>query len=532
MAVEITSKEELEAWLEDKPREWAQVIALRSALRVFPLVANRKNSRKTSSLPKVILSTLRALIVSSASIKYPSEDMISSAKLEEAANNAARAADMITVIHGQSLPVDAAARASSAAFFASSRWGLGHALNAARASEFAARAQAFAVQRGVITSWKITSGDCETLQDGKTPEDLLESRFWLDAPDWWSDAWDQARKWLSSSGQGFEIWREWYYGRLEGLPHAFADFDDEADEKFYRWIVEQGDDWWKREPAEVNAEITQFVDGLRKPKAKPPTEAELAQNPRAFTFALDSEGRSDLDEETLPNGLQGDADERDNHSEILRLIDAALQATASDTNAKEIAGPTERLKEAVGASIEELRPRWFVLRARDLIRWVEESKSDDMRIASLSLAQSNAYLPLVAALRMIAEFSPKLAELWHGKLGQTGTPLTREMLDMIAEALRTSGQTTALAQSVIEASNSQVAPDAPEDDPARIAASETSRNAFRKMGGTLKKAGEGAKGAENIISLVERLYKIGKAIGDRLPSGEIIARILGSFGGG
>lgn len=150
----------------------------------------------------------------------------------------------------------------------------------------------------------------------------------------------------------------------------------------------------------------------------------------------------------------------------------------------------------------------------------------------LSKAQTDAFAPLVAALEMIAEFSPKLAELWHGKLGQTGTPLTREMLDLIAVALRTSGQTNALAQAIIEASNRQVAPDASEDDPARIAASETSRNAVRKIGSTLKKAGDGADRAEKIISLGERVATIWSSLRGKLPSSEVIARILGSWGGG
>ena len=34
--INITTREELEAWLEDRPKEWEQIIALRSALRVFP----------------------------------------------------------------------------------------------------------------------------------------------------------------------------------------------------------------------------------------------------------------------------------------------------------------------------------------------------------------------------------------------------------------------------------------------------------------------------------------------------------------
>ncbi len=110
--------------------------------------------------------------------------------------------------------------------------------------------------------------DADTLAFGFTP-------LWDLPQNWFEESWDAARKWMSGSGQGFEIWREWYYGRVEGLSHAFADFDDAADEAFYRWIVEQDDEWWSREPAEVNAEIKAFVDTLRKPKDASDTRVDF-----------------------------------------------------------------------------------------------------------------------------------------------------------------------------------------------------------------------------------------------------------------
>ncbi len=498
MAVEITSREELQAWLEDKPREWAQVIALRGALRVLPMVADPENREVTSKRPELTFSSLRALAVSSVAAKVPTDDTV-----RAAAAAAARAA-------AYNPAYAAAAAARAAAYYPAS----------AAAAAAAARAAA----------WEQVSADCTDLES-MTPEALLSKPLWNTRPDWFQHTWGRASQWLSRPEDNFEIWREWYYGRLEGLPHAFADFDDEADEAFYRWIIEQTDDWWKREPREVNADIRDFVDGLRRPKTSPPTDEELEQNPRAFTFSLNSEGCSELDEELLPNGLQGDADERDNHGEILRLIDLALVATDGDTNAKAIAEPTQLLREAVGETVDTLRPRLFVLRSREVIRWVEDSKGEDLRIPGLSKAQNDAFTPLVAALEMIAEFSPKLAELWHGKMGQTGAPLTREMLDLIAQALRTSGQTTELAQSIIEASNRQVAPDAAEDDPARIAASETSRNIYRKMGGALKKTGDGARAIDSIGKVADRALKMWGSLKGRLPSGDIIERVLQMFGG-
>jgi len=534
MAFQITSPEELEAWLKDKSDTWAQVVAARCALRAVPFVFNLGLYDKAKLQPQLPLATFRSNTVLLGYLdRIP--DQYGIEPHVDAWSAAIAAADFADG-RGPIRSRIAAYAAPEAAFDASRAIFDSNIVSPSRLAAAAiqmvceaAVSVGYAGQQAKADIWASVQADAQALGDGLSAADLSLEQLWPDASAWWKTIWNEARKWLSASGQGFEIWREWYYGRLEGLPHAFADFDDAADETFYRWIVEQDDDWWSREPAEVNAEITEFVNSLR---ITPPTDEELQQNPRAFTFALDGEGRSELDDEALPNGLQGDDDERDNHTEILRLIENAILATAGNTNAKDMDEPTQLLKEAVGGDIEALRPRFFVLRAGEIIRQVEERESGESMKPQLSEKQRDAYLPLVAALKMIAEFSPKLAELWHGKLGQTGTPLTRDMLDLIAEALRTSGQTTQLAQSVIEASNRQVAPDAPEDDPARIAASETSRNAVRKIGSTLKKAGDGAKDAENIISLGERVVKIWIKVRGKLPSEEVIMRILNSFGGG
>lgn len=383
MAVKITSREELEAWLEDKPREWAQVIALRSALRALPLVAVQRPVASEAVNRELALLVFRAFLISFCATKLQPDNLFQNAKFAAGAvfikanhafhlqqSNEWKVADS----HGENekarwqIFVDRSSTVTAA-------WEA--AANVVSSAVASSNSDAANASQKLVTSLQATNPvphearpfffrailkDCEAFQSGNSPTSMEGRRLWTDAPVYWNHAWEKARRWLSLPDYGFQIWREWYYGRIEGLPHAFADFDDEADEKFYRWMVEQDDDWWSREPAEVNAEITEFVDALR--NSDLPTDEELQQNPRAFTFSLDEQGRSTLDEDTLPNGLQGDADERDNHGEILRLIEAALLATAGDTNAKAIAEPTELLKDAVGQSVEELRPRLFVLRAR------------------------------------------------------------------------------------------------------------------------------------------------------------------------
>lgn len=532
MADEIKTRTQLEEWLRGSPKQVVEAVALRAMARVVPIVFNEADWEKREVDPIVVLAILRTLLVSSCPKTVDNKEALLRARTatanasrevspsREGVKNASYIGSLASSAVSKVPPNSVLSAIDAIAAYAAQR----APYSALSAGKEPARVAAYSdILQSIID-------DCRLIQNGEPLGNLRRQRLWPSAPLWWESSWKYARKWLSRRDEDFDVWREWFFGVYRGLPYAFAEFQRSSDTVFYRWIARQDDDWWSREPSKVNKDIADFVEDLR--DLEIPTDEELQQNPRAFTFSLDEEGRSTLDEDLLPNGLQGDEDERDNHGEILRLIEKALVATAGDTNAKAIADPTKLLKEAVGQSVEDLRPRLFVLRAREVMRWVDESNSEDMRIPGLSKAQTDAFVPLVAALEMIAQFSPKLAELWHGKLGQTGTPLTREMLDLIAEALRTSGQTNALAQAIIEASNRQVAPDAPEDDPARIAASETSRNAVRKMGSALKKAGDGADSAEKILSLGERVATMWGSLRGKLPSSEVIARILGVFGGG
>lgn len=244
MQVGITSRGELEARLKDQPQEWSQVIALRSALRVFPLVIDPKNWKDPSKRPEFGLAALRALAVSLAATQIPTDK-----KVKRAAADAADAAD-------DAANADAAYAAAYSAACAAADTATSAASAAAYAAAYAAAAD--------IALWDLVSLDCEALEDGTDPGTLVRTSLWPKGPpDWWNDAWDEARKWLSGSGLHFELWREWYFGRVEGLAHAFADFDEKADERFYRWIVEKVDKWWLNDPSNINANIMGAVDGLR-----------------------------------------------------------------------------------------------------------------------------------------------------------------------------------------------------------------------------------------------------------------------------
>ncbi|KEO91769.1 hypothetical protein EH31_03605 [Erythrobacter longus] len=267
MAVEIGSRKELEEWLEFRPDEWAQVLSLRAALRVFPHVADPWNWERSRRLPELTVKVLRSLLVSSAATEIPVDYNV---------RKAADLAAFFTASYERSFNsevtevIACAQSASGAAVTLAMRTKV----DAARTAAYAV-AKAASVTDAGDTIWEQLGIECRALKETDAPEKIAATPLWKEKPDWFQKTWGRAARELSASRQGFEIWREWYYGRIEGLPHAFADFDDAADEAFYRWIIEQDNDWWSREPAEVNADIKAKVDSLRTPIERPEARADF-----------------------------------------------------------------------------------------------------------------------------------------------------------------------------------------------------------------------------------------------------------------
>ncbi|MEL7319351.1 MAG: hypothetical protein AAFN04_12020 [Pseudomonadota bacterium] len=352
------------------------------------------------------------------------------------------------------------------------------------------------------------------------PADKL---FWDKRPDWFEVVWGRAAKWLSRPEDGFEIWREWYYGRLEGLSHAFADFDDEADEEFFRWIGEQDDDWWKREPREVNADIKAKVEELRKPP--PPADTELQQEPSVVNYVVDDEGTVQLAPEPLPNGVQDDQDNQDNYGEIKRLIEEALdECDPSKTQDKSMAPATQQLQASLGSDLSHLSPRLFVLRAKEVIRRFEARQAGEAMIP-LSQGQIDAFSPLIEALQTLAEFDPKLAQIW-ARSREGPARFTRDQLETLILALAQVKQMSPEAQQTAETYLAQVDSDAGPDDPELKKANDNVGNAFKAMGKAVKKGDEALKTTDRAIRVAEKGSKIWEMVRGKIPDGETITNIL------
>lgn len=183
---EIKDRDSFEAWLEDKPIEWAQVIAARIALRAAPMawaVAALPDERLAKDHSNnLILSTFRACCISSAGRKHPVDDIRDAAA--DAANAAGAAADAAYAAYAANAAVDSVAYASvNAAFIAALAADAADAVNA----NTAAFAVANAASADVATNWEVIRADCawlEAVAEGNYDDSVTKAQALSNEPLW------------------------------------------------------------------------------------------------------------------------------------------------------------------------------------------------------------------------------------------------------------------------------------------------------------------------------------------------------------
>ena len=229
--LEFSNRDDLEAWLQDKPLEWSQVIAARAALRVFPYVWEHS--------PELTLITFRANFISWAACNYPAHDMrASSAASRSAASFAASAA-------ARSSAADAADAASFAARSAASR------SDAASAAAAAASAARFA---SASLMWQKISMDAAWLEETDQAHELIHQPLWSvkedekrygdSAPEWLLRELNEFSKYKIGDIKHSHLILDWYRALLsvEEKQEPISFFGEKADIT----IAQQPDEFWKR----------------------------------------------------------------------------------------------------------------------------------------------------------------------------------------------------------------------------------------------------------------------------------------------
>lgn len=136
--------------------------------------------------------------------------------------------------------------------------------------------------------WREISADITVLSRGGATADFFQQVLWNSMKsdrDWYR----LLRKFFLEAENDWDVWLNWYQDRASGsetaeLPRELA---QELDLK----IAMQPDEWWKRDPAEVNADIKTWIAEKKEQAGlvrgdNPEPDVEISQIPAAYGFRV------------------------------------------------------------------------------------------------------------------------------------------------------------------------------------------------------------------------------------------------------
>lgn len=282
--VEFSKRDDVQRWLQDKPREIAVVIAARAALRAIPALALALGPRGGGAREAgrdVVLGVLRVTAASWVAAKTQMHGV----DIQGAASAAARAVDFAFAVRASTsriavaASVDAAyAAGASAAVDAYRSAASGAVDSSASAASGASDAPSSAVAHAY--TYEHASADASAIDAGMMPDELAGRPLWPDGvPEWAGVNWQRLRPAVLALGEDWQVWTEWYAARLEGRV---------SNEVLEVARVMIKDEIWEQGPKLVNAEIKGLIQKhtAKTAPAKPSLQRILDNLMQAFREPL------------------------------------------------------------------------------------------------------------------------------------------------------------------------------------------------------------------------------------------------------
>jgi hypothetical protein len=273
---QITSREEFEEWLKDKPAQWGKFIAVRNAQRVLPLAFTPLVSDKW--IFDTAFPLFRALFIAQSATDFPpygrAVEHPARAMIMQASNLAggfaadaenADSPNMAIDYYGAANAVHAAAIAIEAAMAASA--------GASSDAIICATIGILPLIRyfGDDFTWEIMSDDINFLSAEADDFRIksLSQPLWQQghSPGWFDKTWAQAKPRLLAIDPSYAVWIEWYERRILGEAFVF-DQHLEVDNQVIKKIDQGKYAFWEQEATVVNTTLQGWIDEARK-RVKP-----------------------------------------------------------------------------------------------------------------------------------------------------------------------------------------------------------------------------------------------------------------------
>ncbi|WP_161956897.1 hypothetical protein, partial [Sphingosinithalassobacter portus] len=300
---------------------------------------------------------------------------------------------------------DAAAFAADAADAA--------AFAAAFAADFAADLAADATAELL---WRVISDEADLLERAAEPDarSLLKTPLWMgvEVPLRFVEARRQFATRLFDSDPNARFWTGWYDRRLEASPNSFG-LPLDADDAILLRIATADKAFWDRDPGDVNAEIARWVVDAQEDSFGPEP-----QNPLSPVFSINSDGRFDLDLSAGNDEISRDPEAADRHAEVREALTRAISA-CSGNSAAQTRGALERYGDALGSSIDELRPGQLIARGDALRRElaIREASDPDSNLPPIQDTALLALGDIVATHNLLVGLDPALSKRDEARFG-------------------------------------------------------------------------------------------------------------------